>query len=78
MWVGAQERQAVRQCERALEAAELFDLWRFHVHNVSEGKQPEARKENQDSQACTAVDERAWALPFSVLSCAVSQGQSWA
>lgn len=78
MWVGAPKRQAVRQCERALEAAELLDLWRFHVHDVSEGQQSEEHKENQESQACTAVDGRAWALPFSVLSRAVSQGQSWA
>lgn len=60
MWVGAPKRQAVRQCERALEAAELLDLWRFHMHNVSEGKQSEEHKENQESQACTAVDRRAW------------------
>lgn len=75
---GGPKQQAVRQCERALEAAGLLDLWRFHMHNVSEGKQSEAHQENRESQACTAVDARALALPFSVLSRAVNQGQSWA
>lgn len=48
------------------------------MHNVSEGKQSEAHQENRESQACMAVDGRALALPFSVLSRAVNQGQSWA
>lgn len=46
------------------------------MHNVSEGKQSEAHQENRVSQACTAVDGRALALPFSVLGDAVNQGQS--
>ena len=44
MWVGVPKWQAVRQRERALEAAELLDLWRFHVHNVSEGEQSEVHR----------------------------------
>ena len=75
---GGPKWQAVRQCERALEEAELLDLCIFHMHNVSEGKQSEAHQENRENQACMAVDTRALALPFSVLGCAVNQGQSWA